>query len=86
MRVAKSFDLIVKGIGDVSRCQVTRGGIEVSMLNPTTMETPVTHVYACGEALDVDAPCGGYNLHWAWTSGLIAGRALANCPSAKEVV
>ncbi|ACU94905.1 predicted flavoprotein [Cryptobacterium curtum DSM 15641] len=86
MRVAKSFDLIVKGIGDVSRCQVTRGGIEVSMLNPTTMETPVKHVYACGESLDVDAPCGGYNLHWAWTSGLIAGRALANCPSAKEVV
>ena len=35
----------------------------------------VPGLYAVGEALDVDGPCGGYNLHWAWSSGLIAGRS-----------
>ena len=32
-------------------------------------------LYVVGEALDVDAPCGGYNLHWAWASGLLAGKS-----------
>jgi hypothetical protein len=34
-------------------------------------------LYAAGEALDIDARCGGYNLHWAWTSGILAGVAAA---------
>ena len=37
----------------------------------------VPGLYVVGEALDVDAPCGGYNLHWAWASGLLAGRSAA---------
>ena len=37
----------------------------------------VSGLYLCGEALDVDAPCGGYNLHWAWSSGLLAGLSIA---------
>ena len=35
-------------------------------------------LYILGEALDVDGPCGGYNLHWAWTSGMLSGKALAH--------
>jgi hypothetical protein len=34
-------------------------------------------MFVVGELLDVDAPCGGYNLHWAWASGLLAGAAAA---------
>ena len=34
-------------------------------------------VYCCGEALDVDGDCGGYNLQWAWSSGRAAGQSLA---------
>ncbi|RNM38014.1 NAD(P)/FAD-dependent oxidoreductase, partial [Eggerthella sinensis] len=57
---------------------VHRGGCDVAAFDPRTCEAralPGLHVV--GEALDVDAPCGGFNLHWAWASGLAAGRAAA---------
>ena len=42
--------------------------------DPTTMESKlVPGLYACGEVLDVDGDCGGYNLQWAWSSGMVAG-------------
>ena len=65
-------------MGDARQCQVYRGGACIDGFNPHTLESytlPGLHVV--GEALDVDAPCGGYNLHWAWASGLLAGRAAA---------
>ncbi len=74
----KSFRLTVAGIGDPRQCQVTRGGYEVALFDPRTMESRRDPgLYAVGEALDVDGPCGGYNLHWAWTSGILAGCAAA---------
>ena len=70
--------LEIEGIADVSLCQVRRGGIDISQVNPTTMEVSgKPGLYCAGEALDVDGPCGGYNLHWAWASGLLAGRSAA---------
>ena len=54
--------------------QVTAGGIVTAEFDPTTMESRlVPGVYACGEVLDVDGDCGGYNLQWAWSSGRLAG-------------
>lgn len=70
----KRIDFSVEGIGDERQCQVRRGGFSVSGFDPRSMqarEAPGLHV--AGEALDVDAPCGGYNLHWAWASGMLAG-------------
>jgi succinate dehydrogenase/fumarate reductase flavoprotein subunit len=76
--VIKSFELEVKGIGDAGQCQVQRGGFCSGSVNAKTMEaSAVSGLYLCGEALDVDAPCGGYNLHWAWSSGLLAGLSIA---------
>ena len=50
----------------------------MDQFDPSTMAAyGIAGLYATGEALDVDGPCGGYNLHWAWSSGLIAGRAVA---------
>ncbi len=37
----------------------------------------VPGLYIIGEALDVDGPCGGYNLHWAWATGLLSGLSIA---------
>lgn len=55
--------------------QVTAGGIVTEEFDCTTMESKlVPGLYACGEVLDVDGDCGGYNLQWAWASGLLAGR------------
>ena len=76
--VLSDFTLIVAGAGDPDICQVMRGGIAVDQVDPTTMEAHlIKGLHIVGEALDVDGPCGGFNLHWAWASGMLAGRAAA---------
>jgi len=56
--------------------QVTAGGIFTSEFDENTMESKlVPGLYACGEVLDIDGDCGGYNLQWAWSSGRCAGAA-----------
>ncbi len=55
--------------------QVTAGGVLTSEFDPKTMESRlVPGLYACGEVLDIDGDCGGYNLQWAWSSGYLAGQ------------
>ena len=76
---ATAFSLEVDGIGDADLCQVRRGGLDVSEFDPHTMcAYGFPGLYAAGEALDVDGPCGGFNLHWAWASGLLAGWSAAD--------
>ena len=54
--------------------QVTAGGILTRDFDDKTMESRlVPGLYACGEVLDIDGDCGGYNLQWAWSSGRLAG-------------
>ena len=77
-RALKAFPLVVRGMGDARQCQVSRGGFAVEAFDACTMEAQgVPGLHVVGEALDVDAPCGGYNLHWAWASGILAGRHAA---------
>ena len=55
-----------------------RGGILTAQLDPKTlMVRGYPGLFAAGELVDIDGPCGGYNLQWAWTSGAIAGQAAA---------
>ena len=55
--------------------QVTAGGILTEEFDRETMESKlVPGLYACGEVLDIDGDCGGYNLQWAWSSGRLAGQ------------
>ena len=78
-RALTAFALTVSGIGDEGICQVRRGGFDVAAFDPRTMGArDVPGLFAVGEVLDVDGPCGGYNLHWAWTSGLLAGMSAAD--------
>ena len=56
--------------------------IEYDFFQPTqlypTLETKlIKGLYFAGELLDIDGPCGGYNLQWAWSSGVVAGRSSA---------
>ena len=77
-RVIKDLRLEVLGPGDVNNAQVTRGGADVSAFDAYTMASlRYPGLYAVGEALDIDGRCGGYNLHWAFASGLAAGRSAA---------
>ena len=76
-RRLKRYELRVERFEEKS-AQVTQGGVEVGQIDPRTMESRIdAGLYVMGEALDVDGPCGGYNLHWAWTCGLLAGTAAA---------
>lgn len=70
----KDFKLKIKGVGDENQAQVTRGGISLDEIDNKTFESKkIKGLFVTGEALDVDAPCGGYNLHFAFSSGIIAG-------------
>ena len=70
----KAFCLPVTGVSGFEAAQVTAGGIKTDEFDPETMESRlVPGLYACGEVLDVDGDCGGFNLQWAWASGLLAG-------------
>ncbi len=74
----KATEFTVEGIGDERQCQVRRGGFPVERFCAQTCESiDIAGLFVTGEALDVDGPCGGYNLHWAWTSGMLAGLAAA---------
>ncbi len=56
---------------------VTRGGVSLKEINPKTMGSKkIDGVYFAGEVIDIDGPCGGYNLQWAFSSGVLAGRLL----------
>ena len=73
----KCFELEVSGANPAHAPQVHRGGLAVDQLRPATLESDKTPgLFVLGEAVDVDGPCGGYNLDWAWTSGILAGRAI----------
>lgn len=76
----KDFRLDVIGSGDATQAQVTRGGAAVAEFDPATMESRLTGgLFAAGEVLDIDGRCGGFNLHWAWASGIVAGERAAQC-------
>lgn len=61
---------------DFEFAQVCTGGIPTSDIDHQTLESRLTpNVYFAGEILDVDGICGGYNLHFAWATGYIAGRS-----------
>ena len=56
---------------------ITRGGVSLKEINPKTMGSKkIQGIYFAGEVIDIDGPCGGYNLQWAFSSGVLAGRLL----------
>ena len=70
----KSFEIPLTEPLGMDSAQVTAGGIITEDFDPNTMESKlVPGLYACGEVLDIDGDCGGYNLQWAWSSGRCAG-------------
>ncbi len=72
--LAHRFTLPVLGVCGFDQAQVTAGGLRTDEFDPETLESRlVPGFFACGEVLDVDGDCGGYNLQWAWSSGRLAG-------------
>ena len=74
IHTAKHFEVHLTEPMGMDHAQVTAGGILTEQFNPKTMESLlVPGLFACGEVLDIDGDCGGYNLQWAWSSGRLAG-------------
>ena len=70
----KDWKLEIYDTNGFKNAQVTIGGAKTDEFNPDTMESKkVSGLFACGEVLDIDGDCGGFNLQWAWASGRLAG-------------
>ena len=74
MERALHFTTEVTGVSDIRQAQVCRGGLVLSQFDTKLECRKLAGCFACGEVLNVDGECGGYNLHFAWGSGLLAGR------------
>ncbi len=67
----KDFSFPCLGVMPWQNAQVTAGGIPLTEINPDTMQSRLCRgLYFAGEILNLDGPCGGYNLHWAWASAM----------------
>lgn len=78
VELIKGLRYNITATNDFDNAQVCSGGVDTREIDNKTMESKlVKKVYFVGEVLDVDGICGGYNLHWAWSSGYVAGLACA---------
>lgn len=78
LQLLKALPLTPKGVRGFNEAIVTRGGVSVKEINPSTMESKlVSGLYFAGEVMDVDAQTGGYNLQIAFSTGALAGRSAA---------
>ncbi len=74
VKLIKAFPVTLNGLRDFREAIITKGGVKVNEVNPSTMESKkVKNLYFCGEVLDLDALTGGYNLQIAWSTGHLAG-------------
>lgn len=74
VKLIKAFPVTLRGLRDFKEAIITKGGVKVNEVNPSTMESKkVKNLYFCGEVLDLDALTGGYNLQIAWSTGHLAG-------------
>lgn len=74
----KMYPLTISDTKGFDQAQVCAGGVNTEEINVKTMESRIVKgLYIVGELMDVDGLCGGYNLHWAFATGLIAGKAAA---------
>ena len=69
--------LTITGHDGFKMAMITRGGISLKEINPKTMQSKIIDgLYFCGEIINLDGPCGGYNLQWSFSSGYLAGKLL----------
>jgi predicted Rossmann fold flavoprotein len=67
--------LTINGHDGFKMAMITRGGIHLKEIDPYTMQSKkLQGLYFCGEVMNIDGPCGGYNLQWSFASGYLAGK------------
>ena len=77
VKILASTPLTITGHEGFKMAMITRGGISLKEIDPRTMQSKlIKGLYFCGEVMDLDGPCGGYNLQWSFASGYLAGHIL----------
>ena len=75
IKTLTDFQIKILDTHTLDHAQVCSGGIPLTEINSKTLESlKVKNLYFTGEIIDIDGDCGGYNLGWAWMSGIIAGK------------
>jgi len=78
LHMLKALPLSIIGTRPIAEAMVTLGGVTVAELEPKTMESKICPgLFFAGEVIDVDGPCGGYNLHIAFATAALAGKSAA---------
>lgn len=83
-RLMKGLFVTVKETNSFQNAQACAGGVSLESVDDDLQSVLVPGLYFAGELLDVDGRCGGYNLQWAWSSGITAGRAAAEGKGSKR--
>ena len=77
VNLLKALPVTITGLRGWNEAIITKGGISVKDVNPSTMESKkIKNLYICGEVLDLDAMTGGFNLQIAWSTGYLAGNSI----------
>lgn len=76
-RMVKDFETVITSSGGFEECQCVQGGVSLNEVDENLESRIVPGLYFAGEILDVNGDCGGYNLQWAASSGMLAGREAA---------
>jgi predicted Rossmann fold flavoprotein len=76
-KTVKNFSFPITGTLSWKDAQITAGGVPLSEVDEQMQSKFCPGLYLAGELCNIDGDCGGFNLHWAWSSGMIAGRAAA---------
>jgi predicted Rossmann fold flavoprotein len=84
VRMIKRLPLNVTGSEPIAKATITRGGVSRDEIDPRTMESKIRPgLFFAGEVIDLDGPCGGYNLQVCWSTGALAGRSAARAAGCK---
>jgi predicted Rossmann fold flavoprotein len=79
VRFLKAVPLSITGTRPIEEATVTRGGVSTDDIDPKTMQSKICPgLFFAGEVIDIDGPCGGYNLQICWSTGALAGRTLTS--------
>lgn len=80
------LSLTASGTDGFAAAMVTRGGVSLRQVDPRTLQSRLlAGLFFAGEVLDLDGPCGGYNLQWAFSSGRLAGLSAAHTSDSRPV-
>ncbi len=86
LNVMKVLTVNVVSTRPIEEATVTRGGVDTVGIDPTTMQSKLyPGLFFAGEVMNVDGPCGGYNLQIAWSTGALAGQSAAKLPPAGDL-